>query len=109
MAYAAGFDAYPDLARARIANGLAYELEPSRSHSLHRLIGRRAFHHSVPSTDFRRARCSVCPAWTWHFPSFGGVKAIALSKSNNLNCDSLQSVSCKESLFDAMQGTAATG
>ena len=39
----------------------------------------------------------------------GGVKAIALVKSNNLNCDSLQSVSCKESLFDAMQGTAATG
>src|SRR6266446_386779 len=101
MAYAAGFDAYPDLARARIANGLAYELEPSRSHSLHRLIGRRAFHHSVPSTDFRRARCSVCPALDMALSIIsGGVKAIALVKSNNLNCDSLQSVSCKESLFD---------
>jgi len=64
----------------------------------------------VRSLKFRsstNARFALLGHGTFHH--FGGVKAIALVKSNNLNCDSLQSVSCKESLFDAMQGTAATG
>src|SRR5215831_4491899 len=50
MAYAASLDAYPYLAWPRIANGLPHKLKPSGGHGLHRLIGRRAFHHSVPST-----------------------------------------------------------
>src|SRR5215471_2629406 len=51
MAHAASLDAYPYFAWPRIANGLPHELKPSRGHGLHRLIGRRAFQHSVPSTD----------------------------------------------------------
>src|SRR6516165_2262872 len=51
MAHAASLDAYPYFAWPRIANRLPHELKPSRGNGLHRLIGRRAFHHSVPSTD----------------------------------------------------------
>jgi hypothetical protein len=39
MAYAAGLDAYPYLAWPGIANRLPHELEPSRGHGMHRLIG----------------------------------------------------------------------
>src|SRR5215472_3053843 len=53
MAYAASLDAYPHLAGPRIANGLPHELKLSRGHGLHRLIARRAAHHSTPSTVSR--------------------------------------------------------
>src|SRR5216684_219621 len=61
MAYAASLDAYPYLAQPRIANGFPHELKPSRGHGLHRLIGRRAFHHSVPSTDISVIKAARVP------------------------------------------------
>src|SRR5215469_11343939 len=77
MAHAASLDAYPYFAWPRIANGLPHELKPSRGNGLHRLIGRRAFHHSVPSTDssVTKAACAHRRAYNGSRRRGGGAGA----------------------------------
>src|SRR5262249_6515487 len=51
MADAASLDTYSRLAWARISKRLSCKLKTAWADSLYSLIGRRAFHHSVPSTN----------------------------------------------------------
>ena len=51
MADAASLNTYPHMARAGISKRLTCKLKTARADGLYSLIGRRAFHHSVPSTD----------------------------------------------------------
>ena len=52
----ASLDTYPHLAWAGISKRLPCKLKTARADGLHRLIGRRAFHHSVPPIDLYLAR-----------------------------------------------------
>jgi hypothetical protein len=63
MAYAAGLDANPHLARARIANRLAHELKLSGRRGLQRLICGCAFHRFTPGNECRTsgAHSSTAP------------------------------------------------
>jgi hypothetical protein len=51
MADAASLNTYPHMARAGISKRLTCKLKTARADGLYSLIGRRAFHHSVPSID----------------------------------------------------------